>query len=85
MWNRLLSGNLHVKGVDFVCGRRPGIEAAEVKYRNRIDRRDLSGLRRAFGPPPPVGDRTTSLRPMPLSGGGPRRYPFGAADSRGAA
>jgi len=40
--------------VDFVCGRRPGVEAAEVKYRNRIDRRDLTGLRRAFPDRPVV-------------------------------
>jgi hypothetical protein len=35
-------------------GARPGVEAAEVKYRNRIDRRDLSGLRRAFRDRPVV-------------------------------
>ena len=40
--------------VDFVCGPRDGIEAAEVKYQNRIDRRDLSGLRRAFPSRPVV-------------------------------
>ena len=34
--------------VDFVCGPRGGIEAAEVKYRERVDRRALTGLRRAF-------------------------------------
>ncbi len=34
--------------VDFVCGARRSLEAAEVKYRNRIDRRDLAGLRRSF-------------------------------------
>jgi predicted AAA+ superfamily ATPase len=36
------------KEVDFVCGPRRAIDAVEVKYQNRMDRRELSGLRRAF-------------------------------------
>jgi hypothetical protein len=40
--------------VDFVCGPRAAIDAAEVKYQSRIDRRELSGLKRAFPDRPAV-------------------------------
>lgn len=57
--NRQIGGfldpeDLHVwetsKGneVDFVCGPRSTLDVVEVKYQEHIDRRDLSGLRRAF-------------------------------------
>jgi predicted AAA+ superfamily ATPase len=34
--------------VDFVCGPRTHLAAVEVKYQDHLDRRDLSGLKRAF-------------------------------------
>jgi predicted AAA+ superfamily ATPase len=40
--------------IDFLAGPRSGIECVEVKYQNRVDRRALSGMLRAFPGRPSV-------------------------------